>query len=125
MKGKRLDAAETKKAMDAAAAFNTRLKEQTAAEGSRGGGAALIGDIQTGKPNYDLMTESFAATTRQQLQQLQTTVQELDEMKSLKFKGVGPGGADIYEVTFAKGALDFRIWMADAAKVENAVMRKM
>lgn len=38
----------------------------------------------------------------------------------MTFKGVGPGGADIYTVTFEKGVLEWRIWLAPDGKIENA-----
>ncbi len=39
------------------------------------------------------------------------------------FKGVGPGGADIYSVRFEKGALETRIWLGVDGKIENTNAR--
>jgi hypothetical protein len=44
-------------------------------------------------------------------------------LQSVKFKGVGPGGADIYQVKFEKGSLDYRIWLGPDGKPENALVR--
>ena len=37
-------------------------------------------------------------------------------LQSVTFKGVGPGGADIYQVKFEKGSMDYRIWLARMGK---------
>jgi hypothetical protein len=36
------------------------------------------------------------------------------------FKGVGPGGADIYQVNFEKGSIDYRVWLGEEGKTESA-----
>jgi hypothetical protein len=38
-------------------------------------------------------------------------------LQSVTFKGVGPGGADIYTVKFDKGSLDYRVWLTPDGKV--------
>jgi hypothetical protein len=115
---KRLDDAEAKQVADAAAAFARRFKDQTAALGGEAALHKLIEDLRLGKPDNDSMT----AGMRQQLPQLQAGTQ-LGALQSLTFKGVGPGGADIYTVKFEKGSLEYRIWLAPDGKVENANLR--
>jgi hypothetical protein len=39
------------------------------------------------------------------------------------FKGVGQGGADIYQVNFEKGSIDYRIWLGADGKTESANLR--
>ena len=80
----------------------------------------MIEDVRAGKPDYDSMSANLASATRQQLPQLQSSVVELGAIESLKFTGVGPGGADIYRVTFEKGSREYRIWVAPDGKVESA-----
>jgi hypothetical protein len=46
-------------------------------------------------------------------------------LQSLMFKGVGPGGADIYEIKFDNGVLDWRIVLAPDDKVASVGIRKM
>lgn len=123
MNAKRLDDAETKKLMDAAAAFTKRFKDQTAAPGSEAALRRLIGEVASGKPNYDLMSTGLATATRQQLPQMQASLTQLGALKNLTFKGVGPGGADIYQARFENGSLEYRIWLAADGKVEAANMR--
>ena len=83
----------------------------------------LIEDVRAGKPDYDSMSANLASATRQQLPQLQSSVVELGAIESLKFTGVGPGGADIYRVKFEKGSREYRIWLAPDGKVETANVR--
>ena len=120
---KRLDDAETKRLMDAAAAVAKRVKDQTAAPGSEAALRKMIEDLRLGKPDYDKMSPGLAAATRQQLPQLQSNITQLGAMQSVTFKGVGPAGPDIYQVKFENGSLEYRIWLAPDGKVENAAVR--
>jgi hypothetical protein len=45
-------------------------------------------------------------------------------LQSLTFKGVGPGGADIYEIKLDNGVLDWRIVMSTDGKVAGANFHK-
>jgi CubicO group peptidase (beta-lactamase class C family) len=123
MTGKRLDDVEAKKIADAAAAFDKRFTDQTAAPGSEAAVRRMIGELQTGKPNYDLMSPGLAEVTRQQLPQLQSMIVAMGTLQSIIFKGVGPGGADIYQVNFEKGSIDYRIWLGADGKTESANLR--
>jgi hypothetical protein len=123
MTAKRLDDAEAKKVADAASVFDKRFKDQTAAPGSEAALRRMIEELQQGKPNYDLMSPGLADATRQQLPQLQPMIAGLGALQSVKFTGVGPGGADIYQVKFEKGSLEYRIWLAPDGKVESANLR--
>src|ERR1700679_3796850 len=71
----------------------------------------MIDEFETGKPNYDLMGPGLAEPTRRQLPQLQSMIAAMGALQSVIFKGVGPGGADIYQVNFEKGSIDYRIWL--------------
>jgi len=123
MTGKRLDDVEAKKFSDAAAAFDKRFKDQTAAPGGEAAVRRMIDGLQTGKPNYDLMSPGLAEVTRQQLPQLQSMIAAMGALQSMIFKGVGPGGADIYQVNFEKGSIDYRIWLGADGKAESANLR--
>jgi hypothetical protein len=127
MPAKRLDDAEAKPMIEAAAAANAafakRFKDQTAAPGSEAALRKMIEDLRLGKPNYDLMSAGLAEATRQQLPQLQSMIVKLGALQSVIFKGVGPGGADIYQVKFESGALEYRIWLAPDGKIDSANVR--
>jgi CubicO group peptidase (beta-lactamase class C family) len=123
MTAKRLDDAEAKKVTDAAAAFEKRFKAQTPATGSEAALRRMLEELRTGKVNYDLLSPDLASETREQLPDLQKMIADMGALQSVTFKGVGPGGADIYQVKFEKGSLDYRIWMAPDGKVESANAR--
>jgi hypothetical protein len=57
------------------------------------------------------------------LTQLQAEVKGFGAIQSIQFKGVGPGGADIYSVKSENGSWEFRIWFAPDGKVEQANTR--
>jgi CubicO group peptidase (beta-lactamase class C family) len=124
MPAARLDDAESKRIADAAVAFAKRFKEQTPVAGGEAALRRLIDEVRAGKPNYDLMSPDIAQATRQNLPQLQSQIAELGAVKSLAFKGVGPGGADIYTVTFEKGALEYRIWLTPDGKIDSVNSRQ-
>lgn len=117
MTAQRLDDVEAKKVADAAAAFDKRFKDQTAAPGSEAAVRRMIGELQAGKPNYDLMSPGLAQATRQQLTGIQSMLNGMGALRAVTFKGVGPGGADIYQVKFEKGSLDYRVWLTPDGKV--------
>jgi hypothetical protein len=121
MTAKRLDDAEAKKIADAAAAFAKRLKDQTPAPGSVEAANKMIQDLFQGKPDAAMMRPG--APIHQQLAGLQTEVAGFGAIEKITFQGVGPGGADIYSVKSAKGAWEFRIWLAADGKVEQANTR--
>ena len=123
MTAKRLDAAEAQEVADAAAAFDKRFKDQTPAPGSEAAVRRMMEELRLGKPTYDLMSTGLATPTRQQLPQLQSMITGLGALQSVNFKGVGPGGADIYQVKFESGSLEYRIWLAPDGKVESANVR--
>jgi hypothetical protein len=123
MTAKRLDDADAKKILEGAAAFEKRFKDQTAAPGSEAALRTMIEEIAAGKPNYDMMSANLGNATRQQLPGLQSMIAGLGALQSVKFTGVGPGGADIFQVTFEKGSLDYRIWLGSDGKIERANVR--
>jgi hypothetical protein len=71
------------------------------------------------------MSAGLAGVTRQQLPQLQAMITNPGALRSVTFKGAGPCGADIYEVKFDKGGLDYRIWMSEDGKVDSAGVRPL
>jgi CubicO group peptidase (beta-lactamase class C family) len=122
---KRLSDADAKKVVDAQAAFDERFKDQTAAPGSEAALRRMIEELRTGKPDYAQMSPMLASATRQQLPELQPMIAELGPLQSIAFTGVGPGGADIYQVKFEKGALEYRIWLSEDGKVDSAGVRRV
>ena len=120
---KRLDDAEAKRLGDWAAEIAKRVKAQTPHPGSEAAARRIIEEFRIGQPNYDLMIPALATTTREQLPKFQAMLKERGSLKSLSFQGVGPSGADIYEVQFENGAWEFRILLGLDGKVETAGIR--
>jgi CubicO group peptidase (beta-lactamase class C family) len=125
MPAKRLDDAESKRIADEAAAVAKRFKDQTAVPGGDAALRKMIEEVRLGKPDYDRMSAGLAAATRQQLPQLQSTITQLGALQSVTFKGVGPGGADIYAAKFENGSLEYRIRLGPNGKLEGAQVRPM
>jgi hypothetical protein len=65
----------------------------------------------------------LANATRQKLPQLQSMITGLDALQSVNFKGVGPAGADIYQLKFEKGSLEYRISLGPDGVTRGAQVR--
>ncbi len=91
--------------------IDRRVKAQVASPYSEAAVRRVIGELRLGKPNYDLMSAALARLTRRQITEQQATISQLGALQSLTFKGVGPAGPDIYQATFEKGSLEWRIWL--------------
>jgi len=117
--GKRLDDAQAKLLVDAAAVLAKRIKGQTAAPGSEAALRKVIADEGAGKPDYDSMNPRLAEITRQQLPSLQPQISKLGAIQSITLQKVGPTGADIYLIQFEKGAIEGRILLGFDGKLER------
>jgi hypothetical protein len=122
MPAKRLGDAESKRLTDAALAVAKRIKDQTAAPGSEAIVRTEMEELRAGKPDYDRMSPGLANATRQQLPGIQSRLVELGALQSVKFNGVAPNGADIYQLKFEKGSFEYRIALGPDGKVEFAMM---
>jgi hypothetical protein len=121
----RLDDADFKRIADAAAGVAKRFKDQTRAPGSEAALRRDIEELRAGQPKYELMSENLANITRQQLPQLTSTIKGLGAVQSVTFKGVGPAGADIYEVKFENGSTEWRISLDADGKVITVGFRPL
>jgi hypothetical protein len=61
--------------------------------------------------------------TRQQLLALKGAMEQLGMLQSVTFTGVGPGGADIYQVKFANGTTEWRIMLGADGKIVTVLFR--
>ena len=125
MAGTRLDDAEAKKIADTAATRAKRFKDQTQSPGTEAALRRSIEELRLGEPKYELMSAALANVTRQQLPQLKTTINQLGGLQSVTFKGVGPAGADIYEVKFEHGSTEWRLMLDADGKVETVGFRPL
>jgi D-alanyl-D-alanine carboxypeptidase len=112
----RIDAAQAQALRDALA---QRVKDQRPAPGSEAALRRDLDELRRGQPSYDQMSPELADATRHQLPAIQSLLAGLGALQAVTFKGVGPGGADIYEVAFANGKTEWRISMAADGKIEG------
>jgi CubicO group peptidase (beta-lactamase class C family) len=107
----------------AIAAAMKRVKDQTQDPRTEAALRRDIEELRAGQPKYELMSSGLANVTRQQLPQLQSTISQMGAVQSVTFKGVGPGGADIYEVKFEHGSEEWRIMMLSDSKIASVFFR--
>jgi hypothetical protein len=62
---------------------------------------------------------------RPQAEHIEGLIGGLGTLQSITFKGVGPGGFDIYEVQFEHGSLDWRILLDAEGKVAAEGLRPL
>jgi hypothetical protein len=116
----RIDDATAKKAADALAA---KIKNQTADPGCATTLKRFIEEIRTGKPDYTKLTPFFAQTVRTQSTHMQGMMQQLGAVKETKFTGVGPAGAEIFNVAFENGATEWRMFCLGNGYISGAGVR--
>ncbi len=110
---------EMKEIADATAAAIKRFKGQIQDPRTEAALRRDIDELRLGQPKYEKMSSGLAHITRQQLPQLTAMIAQFGAVKSVAFKGVGPGGADIYEVNFEHGSTEWRLLMQSDEKVAS------
>ena len=105
------------------AAAPDRFRDQTPLPGSKEAILRGIDDLQRGAPNYERMSAPLAAKIRRQASELQAMFKAFGAVESIFFRGVGPGGYDIYGVKFAGGVAEFRLLQGADGKVEDVIFR--
>ena len=122
---KRMNDAYIQRAAEEFAAIAKRFKDQTQSPGTEAALRRNIEELQRVEPNYDQMSPQLADITRQQLPQLKSTMAQLGALQSVTFTGVGPGGADIYQVKFEHGTTEWRIMLGTDGKAVSIGFRPM
>ena len=100
-----------------------RFRDQTPQPGSKEAILRGIADLQRGAPNYERMSMALATKIRRQAAELQAMLNAFGAVESIFFRGVGPGGYDIYGVKFAKGFAEFRSLLGADGKAEDVIFR--
>lgn len=114
---KRIDAAEADRLEKE---VTKRFKEQTAAPGSEAATRRLVAQLQKGQLDYAQFTADFAVVARGVEKRSVAAFEGFGMLQSVTFKGVGPGGADIYELQFDSAVIDWRIVMASDGKIAGS-----
>jgi hypothetical protein len=100
-----------------------RFKDQLPADGSEGAVLWAIDDLRRGAPTYGHMSKHLADIARRQIAQLHAMLAALGAVESVFFRGVGPGGYDIYGTKFASGLAEFRVRLANDGNIEDIIFR--
>ena len=100
-----------------------RFREQAPLSGSKEAILRGIEDLRRGAPNYDRMSAALAAKIRRQSSELQAMFGALGAVESIFFRGVGPGGFDVYGVKFANGVIEIRLLLGPDGKADDVLFR--
>jgi hypothetical protein len=100
-----------------------RFRDQTPLPGSKEAVLRGIADMQNGAPNYERMSAALAAKVRRQATYLHPMLKALGAVESIFFRGVGPGGYDIYGVKFANGSAEVRLQLGADGKADDVIFR--
>lgn len=110
----RMDEAAAKQRADALA---LKIKNQTPSPGTESELRRHIAELIAGPPDYARMGPELMEAARKALPQIRSLLAPLGPLQSLQFKGVGPAGADIYEVKFERGAVQWQIQLTQDGKI--------
>jgi hypothetical protein len=101
-----------------------RFKNQMPAPGGEAALRHHVDAFAGGAPDYGQMTPRFAELIRTSLAPyFLYSFRNLGGVESVTFKGVGPGGFDIYAVKFAHGAAQIRLSLTDDGKLQGLNFR--
>jgi len=90
-------------------ALAARIRNNTPSPGTEAALRHQIESMESGERDYAPLMPALATIGRAQWPVTKQTIAGLGALKSLAFKKVGPGGADIYTVTFERGQAEWRI----------------
>jgi hypothetical protein len=96
-----------------------RFLNQTPMPGGEAMLARTIEALRGDGLNERDMTGRLSEKLRGQLSMFHRSLPTLGAVEQIVFRGVGPGGYDVYTVKFAKGRADFRIYPAADGRLED------
>ena len=114
MRAPRIEATTARQLEDTVA---QRFKDQKANPASEAAIRRQIDELQRREPKFDLFTPELAEIARPQMPHAEEQVANLGALQSMEFKGVGPGGADIYRLKFEHGLIEWRIFLDADGKI--------
>jgi beta-lactamase regulating signal transducer with metallopeptidase domain len=100
-----------------------RFMDQAPAPGSKSALLQTISDLQHGGANTAHIGGPLAERLRHESPPLPDTLAALGAVESIFFRGVGPGGYDIYGAKFANGSAEFRLLMGPGGVTEDLIFR--
>ncbi|HEY2009371.1 MAG TPA: hypothetical protein VGH23_10305 [Rhizomicrobium sp.] len=90
-------------------ALAERIRNNTPSLGTEAALRHQVESMVAGERDYAPLMPALATIGRAQWPVTKQTIAGLGALKSLAFKKVGPGGQDIYTVTFERGQVEWRI----------------
>jgi hypothetical protein len=99
-----------------------RFKDQLPADGSKAALLREIHDLEAYAPG-DVRLEQMAENVRRQVTTLHAMLAAFGAVESVFFRGVGPGGSDIYGAQFANGLGEFRVRLGADGNIEDMGFR--
>jgi hypothetical protein len=122
----RIDAARAQSIEDAfarqVATAPDRFKDQLPADGSKAALLREIHDLEAYAPG-DARLEQMAENVRRQVAPLHAMLATFGAVESVFFRGVGPGGYDIYGAQFPNGLGEFRVRLGADGNIEDIGFR--
>ncbi len=82
-----------------------------------------IADLQRGTPNYDRMSRGWRRRSAARPPSCRQCLRRSARSNLIFFRGVGPGGYDIYGVKFANGSAEIRLSLAPDGKASDVILR--
>jgi hypothetical protein len=123
----RVDAAKARSIEDASAVRMAEVSDHFRAQAPTPGSKELvlrgIINMQRGTPTYDRMSPALAARVARHADDMHSMLEAFGPVESIFFRGVGPGGYDVYGVKFAKGFAEVRILLGADGKAEDVFFR--
>lgn len=115
----RIDAA---RAEQVTARTEARVKAQSPSPGTEAAARRLDSESAAGKPPYDVMTPELAAATKAQIARIQPYLAGLGPIQDVRFLGVNPQGADVYDIRHANGIDRWTVALNRDGKIAGALV---
>jgi serine-type D-Ala-D-Ala carboxypeptidase/endopeptidase len=100
-----------------------RLKNQIPAPGSNAATRRLIDQLQHRQVDYQQFTPEFAALLQRNESAMEAMIQSLGSLQTVAFKTL-EAGADIYELKFDNGSIEWRIALSSDGKIAGVGVRQ-
>ncbi|MGY4425197.1 hypothetical protein ACVWY2_007646 [Bradyrhizobium sp. JR6.1] len=114
-----------RQAQDAAAALAKKIDNKTPSPGTEEAIRRLIIQHQQGAVDYAGMSDVMAAVAREQAPAIIAALDLAGGMQTIRFKGVGRDGWDVYDVNFANVDMEWRIILASDGKIDGVLLRSL
>jgi DNA-binding transcriptional MerR regulator len=114
-----------RQAQDAAAALAKKIDNKTPSPGTEEAIRRLIVQHQQGAVDYAGMSDLMAAVAREQAPAIIAALDLAGSMQTIRFKGVGRDGWDVYDVNFANVDMEWRIILASDGKIDGVLLRSL